>query len=339
MDKISIIVPVYQVENYIIECIESIINQTFKNFELILVDDGSLDNSGKICDEYALIDNRIKVIHQENMGLSAARNTGIENAIGKYICFIDSDDCISHSFCQIMYQIMENNSCDFCVCDYLKFCDNDMLPYSRDEKGHVSFVSNYDYLNIQLSNGFSACGKLYRREIFNNNRFYVGKLHEDIIWSADLAVNLNNGVVCTTDKLYFYRQNMSGIMARSKRKCNPDWIFAGEYLLNKVKTKRPELLSKSFKYAVLYPWSFVDGIYVHLTFKENEEMLKKLKLFLDKNRELIEKNNEISPILKFRMKLFSKSFILYAINAYSRLFRVYLYKLINKDAYKDGHGI
>ena len=115
--KISIIVPVYKVERYLENCIESIINQTFKDFELILVDDGSPDRCGLICDNYAKKDERIKVIHKKNEGLSAARNSGIQIAKGEYIAFVDSDDCINKNMYETLYDTAIENKSDIVVCD------------------------------------------------------------------------------------------------------------------------------------------------------------------------------------------------------------------------------
>ena len=128
-------------------------------------------------------------------------------------------------------------------------------------------------------------------------------------------------------------------MAASRKRCSPDRVFAGEYLLNTVRTACPDLLLKTFEYAVLYPWSFVDGIYVKHSFKENICFLHELQRLLKENRDLLAMESGILPIVRHRMILFAKSFGLYAVNAYMRLLRVYLYKVIGKDAYKDGHGI
>ena len=107
MSLISVIVPVYKVEEYLYECIDSIRRQTYKDLEIILVDDGSPDNCGMICDEYAKNDERIRVIHQNNAGLSSARNKGIENASGDYLCFVDSDDFISDDYCETLFMLLD----------------------------------------------------------------------------------------------------------------------------------------------------------------------------------------------------------------------------------------
>lgn len=337
---ISIIVPVYNVEKYVGDCIESILNQTFSDFELILVDDGSKDNSGIICDTYIKIDRRIRVIHQKNKGLSCARNKGISEAKGQYICFVDSDDCISAVFCERMYKMLEETNADFCACQYHKFQDDEFFDDLIEGNKSSIFMSNCEYLDKQLLLGFSACAKLYRKEIFDKHRFCEGKIHEDIIWSAELAKDLKAGVCYTEGKLYYYRQNDNGIMASSRKKCSPDRVYAGGCLVNVAKEKFPDLLEKTFRYGIMFPWSYVDGIYVHRTFSENRVFLKSLQKVLRENRELLKVNRfNLTKIEKSKLIIFSDSLLLYGCNAYIRLLRLYLYKIIGKDAYEDGHGI
>ena len=125
MAEVSIIVPVYQVEKYIRQCVDSILAQTFTDFELILVDDGSKDMSGKICDEYAGMDGRVKVIHKENGGLSDARNIGMDQAVAHYFMFVDSDDYIAPTMVECLYESISNEKADIAACNYLYFFEND----------------------------------------------------------------------------------------------------------------------------------------------------------------------------------------------------------------------
>ena len=118
MIEVSIIIPVYNVEKYLSKCLDSIINQSFKNFELLLIDDGSSDNSGKICDEYAMNDKRIKVIHKKNEGVSRARNIGIDLSKGRYIMFCDSDDFVKRDWCKKLYDLQKNNLNSICLCGF-----------------------------------------------------------------------------------------------------------------------------------------------------------------------------------------------------------------------------
>ena len=339
MPEISVIVPVYRVEKYIKQCIESIRAQTFSDIEIILVDDGSPDSCGAICDEYAEKDPRIKVIHQQNGGLSSARNTGIKNANGRYLTFVDSDDIIAETFCEKMYALAVKTRCDFAACAPARFTDSSGPELTEAVVFEPTSLSNTGYLKKQLENGFSAWGKLYCRELFGSHSFMPGKLHEDIIWSSDLARDLHNGVSVTDEPLYCYRRNEQGIMAESQKRCSPDRIFAGSYLFNTVKEICPEMKAKAFTYAVKYPWFFVDRIYVKRDFRKNKKLLLDFQRFLKDNKREIKSAPELSEIVKKRMSLFADSRFLYGISAYARLFRVYLYRLLHKDAYRDGHGI
>ena len=127
-ELISVIVPIYNVEKYLERCLDSIIKQTYKNLDIILVDDGSIDNSTKICDEYVKKDSRIKVIHKENGGLSDARNVGIDNSDGKYICFIDSDDYIELDMIENLYDGIVKNNANICCCGKLLEYEKNKLP-------------------------------------------------------------------------------------------------------------------------------------------------------------------------------------------------------------------
>lgn len=175
-ELISVIIPVYKVEKYLDECIQSVINQTYKNLEIILVDDGSPDNCGKICDEYAKKDNRIKVIHKENGGLSSARNAGLDIARGEYISFIDSDDYVSKDFIKNMSIQMAN--ADLIICGMKNVYKEDE---KCDEKENVviknetlTFIeANQKLIKPKNEIYVTACNKLYRRELFDNLRFEI----------------------------------------------------------------------------------------------------------------------------------------------------------------------
>lgn len=185
MKLISIVIPVYKVEEYLDACLESVVNQTYKNLEIILVDDGSPDNCPIMCDEWAKKDDRIKVIHKENGGLSSARNSGIDIASGELICFIDSDDTINPQMIEILYKTLNQSMADISVCSWKKVQDIN----SPNNKNYDS-----ENLNIQTFEGddvfellfnkkvpliMSAWAKLYKKEMFNEIRYPIGMLHED----------------------------------------------------------------------------------------------------------------------------------------------------------------
>lgn len=216
-DKISIIIPIYNVEKYIHRCVDSVLAQTYHNTEIILVDDGSLDRCGKICDEYAKIDKRIKVVHKENGGLSDARNAGIEVATGDYIGFVDSDDYISEDMYEKLYSALINNNADMSICSFkyvgeditAKF-DNDNSPIKNGVLSGSSIL--FEKMNEQkFWYWVVAWNKLYKRELFSDIRFPVGKINEDEFIIHHILLKCDN-VACVSDMLYYYVQREGSIM-------------------------------------------------------------------------------------------------------------------------------
>lgn len=339
MSKISIVVPVYGVEQYLEECVDSLINQTFKDIEIILVDDGSPDNCGSICDAFATRYPQIRVIHQENSGLSVARNIGIDSSSGEYICFVDSDDMVAPDYCQRLYEFLDGSLYDFSFCGVCRFQDGE-VPASGGQDTELH-VANIQYLKMQLErkSEFGVWNKLFRKDIFKHIRFESGRIHEDVIFSAELAGNLHHGVIYTTKELYFYRQRENGIVSTHKKKCSPDRIYAGECILRATKNFAPELIEIAAQYAIEYPWMFIDPIYVNRSFKKNKSFMDAVQQYLKDNIQLYKQNNIFSDIQTRRLDLFSKSKFLYGFNAYARLIRLYIYRLFRRDAYSDGHGI
>ena len=218
MAQVSIIVPVYQVEKYLRQCIDSILAQTFTDFELILVDDGSRDQSGAICDEYSERDSRICVIHTENKGAAAARNAGLTRASGEYIAFVDSDDYISETMLERMCEVIRNSKCDLVICNFLHiFSDEkddfslplqDMEISGREVLAHQKTQKNYGVWTV-------VWNKLYKRKIFENLRFPEGKYFEDEFFSDQLYLRCGS-VHVVPDVLYFYRVWESSTMNTQK---------------------------------------------------------------------------------------------------------------------------
>ena len=171
MNDISVIVPVYNVEKYLEKCIDSILSQTFKNFEIILVDDGSTDSCGIICDEYERLDNRVKVIHKINGGLSSARNSGLEIASGEYVAFVDSDDWIDKNMYQELYNEAKKNNADIVQCKFIKAKDENVSIYNN-EFNEVEVIGNLDALcnlyNERCIETVVTWNKLYKRYLFND---------------------------------------------------------------------------------------------------------------------------------------------------------------------------
>ena len=222
--KISVIIPVYKVEKYLYQCIDSILSQTYKNIEVILVDDGSPDNSPKICDDYASQDSRVKVIHKSNGGLSDARNVGLEAATGDYIIFVDSDDYWKDSnVLKSLYNILEDNQfkLDFINfnCNYYYQDDNRLRPWPKYPETVINGKTGKEIIVGLISHGIfpmSACMKLIQRDflISNNIKFIKGIVSEDIPWFLEI-LSKSRAFKFVNEYLYVYRKQVEGTISSS----------------------------------------------------------------------------------------------------------------------------
>ena len=214
--KISVIVPVYMVEKYLNRCVVSILEQTYNDFELILVDDGSPDGCGEICDKYAKEDKRVKVIHKQNGGLSEARNFGLDRSSGAYITFVDSDDWIEKEYLEVLYQNIINNNADISVVNLHKEYDGRREDPSEISTGLYSGIDSmrffYDINMATCAN--VACAKLYKRELFEKIRYPVGRLYEDAFTTYKLFCSAEKVYFSNAD-LYCYYQRCGSIMNNS----------------------------------------------------------------------------------------------------------------------------
>lgn len=211
-DLISVIIPIYNVEKYLSRCINSVIAQTYKNLEIILVNDGSFDSSGIICDEFALKDSRIKVIHKKNGGLSDARNVGINIANGFYFTFIDSDDWVSNDFLEKLYNLCINYNAEISICDFVETkTTNTFLSDLKNNQviQYTNIESLYQLTKYSKTQFGIVCGKLYHKKLFDNVRFPVGKIHEDEFVSYILIYNANKIVYIDRKMYYYFMRNES----------------------------------------------------------------------------------------------------------------------------------
>ena len=218
-DKITVIVPVYNVENYLRKCLDSIMVQTYKNIEIIVVNDGSTDTSGEICKEFSGMDHRIIYIEQENAGLSAARNTGLNNMSGDYVTFVDSDDWIEQDYIETLYKKIVEYQADIAVGNYYSY-NEDEETYYFHIYGNSYYEKVYDNISIfenlyesQEMKSFaliSAWGKLYKAKLFDYLRFDKGKLGEDGYFNQKMYLSVNK-VVYLNKGLYAYRQRSGSI--------------------------------------------------------------------------------------------------------------------------------
>ena len=211
---ISIIVPVYKVEKYLNRCIHSIVNQTMKDLEIILVDDGSPDTCPKMCDDWAKKDKRIKVIHQKNKGLSAARNHGIKISKGKYIGFVDSDDYIDKYMYENMVSVLIKEQGDMCCCKLQKVYEKRNFLSKEKFTKDVHVYSQSQYMNKFFKIGSQECvyyatTKLYKREILCNNQYPVGKTAEDVLGTFKALMKCNKIVELDYPYYFYYINNNS----------------------------------------------------------------------------------------------------------------------------------
>lgn len=253
-DKISVIVPVYKVEQWLTECVNSIRNQTYKNIEILLIDDGSPDQCPIMCDEFAKIDERIRVIHKENGGVSSARNVGIDAARGTYITFIDSDDYVDKDYVSKLYDNL--NGCSISECGTVCFDEDGMRPVKT---GKPIILDWEEYLTETNLNGFLSYAvvysKLYKRELFVDVRFPIGRINgEDEATTFRLVYN-GKKVSRIYDALYYYRQRDTGASQNSvtdKRINDTNAFFDEKILFFKEKGRNDLVAFFSAKKAVAF---------------------------------------------------------------------------------------
>lgn len=280
--KLSIIVPVYQVEAHIDECITSILDQTFRDFELILVDDGSLDRCPAICDVYAQKDSRIRVIHQKNQGLSAARNTGLQAARGDYIGFVDSDDFIEASMYEKLLDNLEREKADISVCGRYKVWGDKKI---QEQKSNVYKVMDsaqaLALMNTNVLGYFdvAAWDKIYKRSCFKGIEFPEGKLCEDWFVMYKLFFNAHR-IVYDSMPLYNYRQRTGSIT--HGKKVNTMSLAASLEVLNFVRTQQPQYVREA-QFAYVFAGIGVIDNYIEqssIDRKSIDAVYKKIKPYL-----------------------------------------------------------
>lgn len=238
---ISVIVPIYKVEKYLKKCVDSIINQTYKNLEIILVDDGSPDNCPKICDEYAKQDGRIKVIHLKNGGAGRARNIGYMNSSGDFISYIDSDDVISADFFEYLFDLFEEDV-DVTECEYVSF-DNETLNFSSSEKIKNKEYSMIDAMREHINESVFRqviWNKLYRRKVVDNINFPQGRKIDDEYWTYRVIAN-SNKLIHSNKVMYGYRQQNLSVMKSLQTKDRIETIESRAFRAEFMKEKIPNL--------------------------------------------------------------------------------------------------
>lgn len=232
---VSIIVPVYNVEKYISGCIMSILSQTYENLQVILVDDGTPDNSGKICDDFAGKDERISVIHKENGGLSSARNAGLDIASGDYIMFVDSDDYLADNAVEILVKANEEYDADF-VQFYLVHTNDEEYSKKHAEDNYNAEVLTdtkqmFWKMYKTVGSGESACTKLYKKELFDSLRFKEGIIHEDTHFATIMIQRVKKALYLDSS-LYYYVIREGSIITSTFSKKKLDGLWVSEFRIS-----------------------------------------------------------------------------------------------------------
>ena len=277
---VSVIVPVYKVEQYLQKCVSSITNQTYNNLEIILVDDGSPDHSGQMCDQMALHDRRIKVIHQNNQGLSEARNHGIDTCEGEYILFVDGDDYIEPNTVECLLRACIETSADVSCCGYVEERNTVSHPLLKSQKSY----ENEEIIEAELEGVFAlfAWNKLWKRQLFDSDiRFPPGRHFEDIStnWKCFLKCHR---VTCVPDILFHYVFRKDSISnTKSIKNLVDRWIAFKERFdeMAKRNEKLVQISTNSCLDTIAYTWRWLHGVQKSDR-KEYETLLQEMRCFV-----------------------------------------------------------
>lgn len=282
---ISVIIPVYNVEKYLKICLESVVNQTYKNLEIIIVNDGSTDNSLNIMNKYKS-DKRVKIYSKENGGLSSARNYGIDNSHGEFISFIDSDDYISNDFIEKLYKQIKCDNSDISMCRYIREENKFTHTYAAKKLNSEDALEKILYQDDQTLYSVAAWNKLYRKEIFDDIRYPYGKYNEDMFIICEVMKKVKQISICDFVG-YYYRINANSITQEKFSSKRLDVVEACDHIINAINGKKN-----------------LEDAAVNLKFRRCFEMYA--KIIKAENREKY-KQEEIN--LKLELKKLSKAII------------------------------
>lgn len=289
-NKISVIVPIYNASNTLNRTLDSIISQSYLNLEIILVNDGSTDDSLEICEEYKKKDSRIIIINQENKGVGEARNKGIDISSGDYICFIDADDTIAENYIYELYNSITDSKSDFsvgkinCISEFGNFS-----PYNNESKIFCQKEFIKMFLNFQI--GSAVWGKLFTKKIIGNTRFELLSINEDFIFFWEI-IKKSNLISTTTKTLYNYYLNTKNSLTKSRfTKQNMSMITHIDKVLNDVKTENVDLITDAKNYYGACLLHNLTIYYEYLCSNNcNELFLEELEIMLEKT-EAVDKIN------------------------------------------------
>lgn len=290
MDKcVSVIVPVYKTEQYLKRCLDSLINQTYNNLEIILIDDGTPDNAGKICDEYALKDSRIKVIHQKNSGQSVARNNAIEMATGDYYCFVDSDDYVAPDLIERLYQLIKEYNSDIAVVDYSCFTGNHVSGDNAGQKETNVYTNTEMIKNIHTVKDelyVVMWGKLFKKELFEGIKFPEGRICEDLFVLYQLYDKAKVSVYSAEKLYYYFRGNATSSTYSINNKFYDDVFWVLEQEIAYIDQKHPDLSNyprRTYMYWIVDLCKKTKGI---ISFGQNKSIYHRYRQLYKESRSL-----------------------------------------------------
>ena len=261
---VSIIVPVYNVAPYLERCLTSLTGQTYRNIEILLVDDGSTDASGTLCDIWQGKDDRIQAFHKPNGGLSDARNYGLERATGDYICFIDSDDWLDLQFVEVMLGALVNTGADIAECDYLCTDGNHPTPASCRSECEYEVFEGKECFRRFLTNDFFVivCSKLYRKHILEKQPFRKGAYHEDEYWTYKIFARVQKACRLNYTGYFYFQRPGSIVHTKPSLKRLTDAFVAGKERIDFIESQYPEYVSIGYSkmmYTCMYLYNEAMG--------------------------------------------------------------------------------
>lgn len=304
MDLISVIVPVYQVEAYLDRCVQSIVDQTYTNLDIILVDDGSTDRCPQMCDEWAKRDGRIRVIHKENGGLSDARNAGLRVAAGMYIAFVDSDDDVDLQYIEVLYRALNDAQADIAECGVLLTDEGGQVLRERSCEEECVCLDRIEALRrLVLEKGVyqTVWNKLYRRTVIEGIDFEVGKCHEDDFWTYQVLERIER-IVVIRRTLYHYLQRASGIMGKGYSLKRLDGLEA-RYRRMQDLQKYPELAEITREQIWLDYLYHYQTVSTCLTDECKKRVIERIKAYMQ-SKPTFQKNSTIQKKYRIWLRAF-----------------------------------
>lgn len=296
---VSVIIPVYNVEPYLKRCLDSVIKQTYKNLQIIVVDDGSTDNSGKICDEYAKKDGRIEVIHKKNGGISSARNKGIKSVHGDFIVFVDSDDYVDKNYVSILYGELTKEDADMAVVGHkIIYCDRQIVK--RNDK-NCSMLSR-EALNSLLYDkciDVSCWGKIYKKSLFKGVVYPEGKIFEDSAVTYKLFMNSKRIAVSSETPYFYTKKRKTSITTTKFSRDKYDLIEATERMTKDILGTFPDLRQACERRLM---WAYLStACQLAESTRPESEDIKRLMNYIKKNRKKVLKDRNNSKRDRFAL--------------------------------------